>query len=214
MDQKIKARASAKQTAKKEEKKNAILNAALKIFSRKGYVSAALDDVAKEAGVAKGTLYLYFKDKEDLFASTIMFVIDRLAERIRENVRESMSPLEILETLAYHQLEFFAGNRNFFRVFQSIIQDDLLKDHKKLFDNLHRRKTELIDYTFSVVERGKETGLIRRDVSTEDIVYSFGGMVMNITRILFHPGREERFDAAEKAKAIMRIALEGIAAKH
>ena len=196
---------------KKVEKKAKILEAALKIFSEKGYVPAALDDVAKAADVAKGTLYLYFRDKEDLFASTIIFVIDGLAERIRSNVQESMDPLRILELLAYHQLDFFAGNRDFFCVFHNILNENLLKKHKKLFDDLNKRMDGLLEFVSSVVERGKKAGRIRRDVPTDDIVHIFGGMVMNMTRFLFHPvSGDEGFDAAAKARSITRIFLEGV----
>jgi TetR/AcrR family fatty acid metabolism transcriptional regulator len=196
---------------KKAEKKAKILEAALKVFSRQGYVPASLDEVAKAADVAKGTLYLYFRDKENLFESTIMFVIDRLAERIRSNVQESMDPLRIFELLAYHQLDFFAGNRDFFAVFHNILHDNVLKKHKKLFDSLNKRMDELLEFVSSVVERGKKAGRIRRDVPTEDLVHIFGGMIMNMTRFLFHPaGRDEGFDAAEKARSITRVFLEGV----
>ena len=187
-----------------------ILDAALKIFSEKGYAPAVLDDVARAADVAKGTLYLYFRDKEDLFASTILYVTDRLAERIKVNVQDSMDPLEILELLAYHQLDFFAGNRDVFCVFHNILQENLLKK-KKLLENLNKRMDELIEFISSVVERGKKTGQIRKDIPTEDIVYSFGGMIMNMMQVLFHSAAEaKRFNAAEKARAISTILLEGI----
>jgi AcrR family transcriptional regulator len=207
-------KANAERSRKREEKKMRILDAALKVFSDKGYVPAALDDVAREADVAKGTLYLYFRDKEDLFSSTIMYVIDRLAERLRVNVHDSMDPLEALELLAYHQLDFFAGNRDFFCVFHNILQENLLKKHKKLFDSLNKRTEELIEYVSSVVERGKKAGQIRKDIPTEDIVYSFGGMIMNMTRGLYHPvAGAEPFHAAEKARSITRIFFDGVAIK-
>ena len=54
-----------------ERKRNAILDAARTVFSRQGYAGAAVGDVASEAGVAKGTLYLYFKSKEDLYLAAL-----------------------------------------------------------------------------------------------------------------------------------------------
>ncbi|KAB2910399.1 MAG: TetR/AcrR family transcriptional regulator [Hyphomicrobiaceae bacterium] len=64
-------------------RRKAILEAALAVFAEKGYEAARLDDVAAKAGVAKGTLYLYFRDKEALFESlirsTVSPVIDSLA---------------------------------------------------------------------------------------------------------------------------------------
>ena len=69
---------------------------------------------------------------------------------------------------------------------------------------------ELVEFTSSVVERGKKEGCIRADIPTEDIVYCYGGMVMNTTRVLFHPRRGERFDPACKARAITSILLDGV----
>jgi len=58
-------------TAKAAARRDAILEAALDEFSAKGFASARLDDVAKRAGIAKGTIYLYFADKESLFQELI-----------------------------------------------------------------------------------------------------------------------------------------------
>jgi AcrR family transcriptional regulator len=60
-------------TAKPSARRNSILNAALDEFSARGFAAARLDDVAKRAGVAKGTIYLYFADKESLFQELIRF---------------------------------------------------------------------------------------------------------------------------------------------
>lgn len=60
-------------TAKSSARRNSILNAALDEFSARGFAAARLDDVAKRAGVAKGTIYLYFADKESLFQELIRF---------------------------------------------------------------------------------------------------------------------------------------------
>jgi len=60
-------------TAKAAARREAILDAALDEFSARGFAAARLDDVARRAGVAKGTIYLYFKDKEALFQELILF---------------------------------------------------------------------------------------------------------------------------------------------
>ena len=79
---------------------------------------------------------------------------------------------------------------------------------------MYKRTDELTEHVSRVVERGKKAGRIRIDIPTEDIVYSFGGMVMNVARILFHPAAGAvRFDAAEKARSINSILLCGVAAK-
>jgi AcrR family transcriptional regulator len=63
-------------------RREAILDAALSVFSERGYEAARLDDVAERAGVAKGTLYLYFDDKEALFEEVIRGAVSPIVERL------------------------------------------------------------------------------------------------------------------------------------
>ena len=199
----------------REQKRENIMKAALKIFSQKGFSPAALDEVAQEAGIAKGTLYLYFKDKEDLFCSTILNVIDDLANFLREHIDEKMGPIQVLESIAYHQLQFFSQNRDVYGIFQTLINDNLLCSHKRLFSLLLEKKQELIDYETSIVERGKRKGVIRSDLKTEDIVNSFDGIVTNAIRQL---GVEANFaspiDVEGRARSIMKVLLEGISGRN
>src|SRR3954470_21461255 len=66
---------ASKRVARSVERRDAILAAALDEFSAQGFAAARLDDVAKRAGVAKGTIYLYFRDKEALFQELIGSVL-------------------------------------------------------------------------------------------------------------------------------------------
>ena len=59
----------------------AILDAARAVFSRDGYAASSVDDVAAEAGIAKGTVYLYFKSKEDLYLAALLRDVKRVRRR-------------------------------------------------------------------------------------------------------------------------------------
>src|SRR5262245_47112204 len=63
-------------------RKQAILDAALSVFAERGFEAARLDDVAASAGVAKGTLYLYFDDKEELFEEVVRGALTPIIERL------------------------------------------------------------------------------------------------------------------------------------
>src|SRR5262245_17938042 len=65
-----------------EVRRQAILKAALKVFAAHGFEAARLDDVAKRAGVAKGTLYLYFRAKEALFEALVRSAVTPLLEHM------------------------------------------------------------------------------------------------------------------------------------
>jgi AcrR family transcriptional regulator len=81
-------------------RRQAILDAALAVFAEHGYEAASLDEVARRAGIAKGTLYLYFKGKEALFESLIRSAIDPVLARLQEvSALPDMPLAQVLETL-------------------------------------------------------------------------------------------------------------------
>ena len=101
--------------------KKAIFNAAIKVFSIEGYDSATVDEIASEAGVAKGTLYYNFQGKEEIFK----FVIDEGMKLIKNEVLDAIKdiddPLEKLKISAKVQLRYVYNNKEFFRVIMSQI---------------------------------------------------------------------------------------------
>src|SRR2546421_4533026 len=84
-------------TERKAEKRDAILNAALDEFAASGFAAARLDDVAERAGVAKGTIYLYFRDKESLFQELVRTMLTPLIGRIEAAGAADLSARVIAE---------------------------------------------------------------------------------------------------------------------
>jgi len=92
----------------REKRKNEILDAAERVFFSKGYEKASMNDVAKEAGIAKGTLYLYFKTKKDLYFAIGNRALDIIVSKFYEIFRSNSfkNGLERIEALAQAYLEF------------------------------------------------------------------------------------------------------------
>ena len=80
-----------------ERRKNQILDAATLIFSEKGFSRANTDEIAKKAGLGKGTLYRYFKDKKDIFFSVVDRGLGKLKEKILKGVEKAEDPLKKIE---------------------------------------------------------------------------------------------------------------------
>jgi AcrR family transcriptional regulator len=85
----------------KEKKKAAILEAAIRVFSRQGLRKTKISDIAEEAGIGKGTVYEYFKSKDEVFAASFGYFLERLEEIIARRLFRIRDPLEKL--LAYFQ---------------------------------------------------------------------------------------------------------------
>lgn len=95
--------------------KKAIFDASIKEFSMSGYNGTTVDNIAINAGVAKGTLYYHFKSKEEIFAFVINEGINILEQEIKA-VKNDDNPIEILKKICEIQLKFLYRNKDFFKV--------------------------------------------------------------------------------------------------
>ncbi|MEO0291296.1 MAG: TetR/AcrR family transcriptional regulator [candidate division WOR-3 bacterium] len=83
------------------ENKNKILESAISVFLEKGFYNARVEDIAEKAGIAKGTVYLYFKDKRDLFLSSIRYEIEKFYVKIEEIIKGNLKPQRKLKNLLF-----------------------------------------------------------------------------------------------------------------
>ena len=205
------------QEEKKERKRRTIIRASLRVFARKGYETTALDEVARAARLAKGTLYLYFKDKQDLYSQVMLNVLERLETYVSGQIEETQDPFEQMEAIARAQIAFFASNRGYFRLLTVIFAPEMAGRRRELSDPLFSKRQKLGRYLHALVEEGKAKGLIRSDIDTRDMVLSFMGMVNEavrsvcLARISSSAADRSRSSAAERAGAIMKILTQGIA---
>jgi len=79
-----------------EDRPREICAAALDVFTEKGFAAARLDEIARRAGVSKGTLYLYFKDKEDLFRAVVRDTVAPNVDALREAAMASDLPFAVI----------------------------------------------------------------------------------------------------------------------
>src|SRR5512134_1935989 len=95
-----------------DDKRQRILQAAVKVFARKGYHGAKVAEIARRANVADGTIYLYFRNKEDILVSLFDEVMLEHLARGREELRAiSGAPARLL-AIARHHLGLFGANRD------------------------------------------------------------------------------------------------------
>ena len=93
--------------------------ATMRVIARRGIAAATMQEIADEAGVAKGTIYLYFKDRDELVETTFQNTINDLHKRIDAKM-ESGVPFEQNFRATLHELfEFFRQNGEFFRLYMS-----------------------------------------------------------------------------------------------
>lgn len=96
---------------------NEILQAARLLFSQRGYSGTTLQDIADKVGITKGTVYLYFKSKEDLLASVIEHEVRVLLREMEEVQRSSLPVEDRLVEMLFRALDYFRHERDKYRLF-------------------------------------------------------------------------------------------------
>ncbi len=102
-----------------EERQTQILAAAMKVFAKKGFERATIKDIAKEADIAEGSIYNYFKGKDDLLAHVPRVLLQTALENLgplMEAPSSELAPELALTQIAHSIIAFFRGNAPFFRV--------------------------------------------------------------------------------------------------
>jgi len=142
------------------DKREAILRAATRIFAEKGFFNAKVADIAKAAGVADGTVYLYFKNKDDVLHS----LFDRaMAEFIAEGRRELATidrPEDRLRRIAQMHLEHLGADRDMAIVFQVELRGSI----KFMQEFSATGFAEYLDIIRGTIEDGQKSGAFRADL--------------------------------------------------
>ena len=100
------------------EKYQRILDAAVAVFAERGFFSSRVADIADRADVADGTVYLYFKSKEEILMTAINTAFDAFMSLARTELKKLSDPAERLRRLAFLHLDALGSNRNMAVVFQ------------------------------------------------------------------------------------------------
>src|SRR5262245_43254562 len=99
-----------------EFRTSAILEAARKVFAKEGFNDATVDDIAAEAGVAKGTVYLYYGSKREIYFAALKFGIERMYAALVEELKSVSTTEDKLRALIAAKLAYFEENRDFFKI--------------------------------------------------------------------------------------------------
>jgi AcrR family transcriptional regulator len=163
---------SQKSKEHKELRRKEILEAATKVFSKKGFHRATLSEIAKQAGVSKATLYLYAKDKQSLIFLIADEATTMVLNRINELVEKISNPLEKLQKIIEIQFEIISEYRDMARILLSELPD--LK--KIVEDKIMGKRHKFIKILKRILEDGIKIGKIKEDIDIDLAVYILIGM--------------------------------------
>lgn len=185
-------------------KKHSLLDAVVKVFSREGTEGLTMENVALEAGVAKGTLYSYFKSKNELLHAMIEGIVEPLVESLKQVLASDLPADEKIREFTFRHLSYFEDNRSFFQV--------LVYDRTAAQERLRRYKScryqTLLENIAVVIDQGVKKGIFR---STDSLKAAAIMIEANIGVINQRLLNENSVPVEEDVKLLTDLFLFGIA---
>jgi AcrR family transcriptional regulator len=178
--------------------------AAMAVLGRKGADDATMQEIADEAGVAKGTLYVYFRDRDELLTKTAGRAVELLVDELEEAFSAEGAFEARLSAVVLKQLQFFDEHRELFRAYLAMAQRDTANGGKRRTADPYGRFVERLEVFFAAaLKRGEIRKLEPRRIAAvyRDIVR--GVVVRRIEEKAKTPREEE-------AAFIVSILLGGI----
>ncbi len=190
-----------------QDKREAILRAAIQVFAHNGYFNSKVADIASEAGVADGTVYLYFKSKEEILHSIFDRSVDEAVAEARKQLATISDARDKLRQIAFLHLEQLGADRDLAVVFQV----ELRGSTKFMEEFSAAGFAEYLELIRSTFEEGQHTGVFRADLNAKVVAkILFGALDEMATNWILS---KRRYKLAPMADQVLDIFLNGVIAK-
>ncbi len=174
------------------------------MFAQRGFHSTRVSDIADRAGVADGTIYLYFKNKEQILMAAINAAFDVFMKQARIELDQIPSPVEKLRRLALLHFEALGSNRDL----AVVLQMELRQSVRFLEAFSHHQMVEYLGLVRECIRQGQQQGMLRSEINDKIAANCFFGALdeMVTSWVL----AEEEYPLAQAAESVSNIILRGL----
>jgi TetR/AcrR family fatty acid metabolism transcriptional regulator len=188
------------------EKYYRIINAATKIFAKKGFFQAKVSEIAKEAKVADGTIYLYFENKDSILISLFEEQMKRVLDNMREQISKETDSVKKIEKFALNHLKLIEQNKDV----AEIIQVELRQSSKFMKEYKNEKFAEYLNLIGDIIQEGQKEGIFKNDIIPGIAKRAFFGALDEMSRFWVLSSRR-KYDIETAAKQISEYFLSGLA---
>ena len=192
---------------KNNEKYHRIINAATKVFAKKGFYQSKISEIAKEAQVADGTIYIYFENKDDILISLFEEQMQAVLDNMAVQIAPLSDPAEMLEQFASTHLSLIEKNKDM----AEIIQVELRQSGKFMKEYKNEKFIQYLNIIEDIIREGQEKGFFKQNVIPAVAKRAFFGALDEVSRCWVLSTRR-RYDIRTVAKQISEYFLGGIKA--
>jgi AcrR family transcriptional regulator len=183
-----------------------IIRAAEHVFALKGFHKATIQDIARQAQYATGTVYLYFEDKNSLYFSIVVEKIKRLLYILKSKTSQVKGARIKLEVSIYESLQFFQKDQDFFRIFVQEGSQWSIKSRLAKSAIAQERK----NFSIGLIKEAQCEGLIRKDVEPRQISDMLESVITAFIFSWWEQGAQPKIDLKMTAGMIMDLFLSGV----
>ena len=194
---------STKADVKKNDKYHTILEAAIKVFAEQCFFYSTISQIAKEAGVAGGTIYLYFKNKDDILLQFFEYKTKQVFSGFREEVDKAGNAIDKLKNLVRRHLTEFQNDKNMAVVFQAEARQT--RHIEKQIKEITKMYLEMVG---ELIEQGQEEGSVRKDLYVSLVKRYILGAVDEVINTWVHAGGS--YELASMADPLVDLYFKGI----
>jgi TetR/AcrR family fatty acid metabolism transcriptional regulator len=198
------ARQVAPEIPRSQSKRERILRAATDVFAQSGYFNAKVSDIARAAGVADGTIYLYFDGKEDLLTSIFRDHTRNYLLSLERDLANVNRPEQRIRIAIRHHLETLGRDRSLAIVAQVELRHSL----KYMTLLSHQEVADYLNILRKIIEQGQNEGVFRRNLHPQLVAKAVFGIVdeMVTSWIL----SEKEYSLADQADDVAELVLNGL----
>ncbi len=186
----------------KAQRHDEILKIAAGLFAHSNYHEVKMDDVARLAGIAKGTLYNYFSTKEELYISIITDRMSSLLNLLRDRIDHKQTPLTNLRRIIVHIYSFMCKYRPFFQIWY--------KEKLRCDQHSHQEIYQLYSEIRLLLSKALQRGIDERILKTHDVAFVADMVLGVVDATVLRSGTLETMQRREEAKRIFRFILDAI----
>jgi len=188
-----------------EEKYRMILNAAKQVFAMEGFYNSKVSEIAREAHVADGTIYLYFKNKDDILISLFEEELMRIIRTLKSELDTIEDPREKLIKFCDNHLTIVESDR----ALAEVIQVELRQSNKFMREYKNKHFLAYLNIIADIVAQGQRQRVFREDLKPELCARVIFGSLDELSTFLI-TAKRKRYDVHEVAVMVGRVFLDGI----
>ncbi|HLN62492.1 MAG TPA: TetR/AcrR family transcriptional regulator [Symbiobacteriaceae bacterium] len=185
------------------QRREEVLRAALALFAQRGYDAVVMDEIARACGIARTSLYEYFRSKEEI----LLALIDQVIAQAPSGVPEAASIRERLVAIAAAQLAYIHQHRLVYRM----LFEKLPSLSGPVADAIIARRQEQAVAVVALVQAGQTSGEIRPDVAVTDLVFLFQSVVSQLGSLVLL--QEEPIALTAEADRLLGLLFAGVATR-